>query len=212
MSIAVIDYGMGNLHSVAKALEHVTRERVLITRHPEEIKNARRVVLPGQGAIRDCMAELEHTELTSLVKNLLNDADKPLLGICVGQQMLADMSDENGGVRCLGYLQGKVKRFPSNMIENDSRLKVPHMGWNNVEQRHAHPLWEGIPDGESFYFVHSYYVALENESDIFGTVRYGDIIAHVATGRDATFAVQFHPEKSANSGLRLLTNFVNWAP
>ncbi|MGJ8526834.1 Imidazole glycerol phosphate synthase subunit HisH [Halomonadaceae bacterium LMG 33818] len=212
MSIAVIDYGMGNLHSVAKALEHVTKERVLITRQPEEIKNARRVVLPGQGAIRDCMAELERTGLTSLVKNLLDDADKPLLGICVGQQMLADTSDENGGVTCLGYLQGKVKRFPSNMIENDGRLKVPHMGWNNVEQRHAHPLWKGIPDGESFYFVHSYYVALENESDIFGTVRYGDVVAHVATGRDATFAVQFHPEKSANSGLRLLTNFVNWAP
>lgn len=212
MTIAVIDYGMGNLHSVAKALEHVTEECIVITRDPRAIKGATRVVLPGQGAIRDCIGELERTELTGLVKALLADGDKPLLGICVGQQMLMEKSEENGGVRCLGYLEGEVKRFPADMVEHGERLKVPHMGWNQVEQHHMHPLWEGIPTGDRFYFVHSYYVAASHDAEVFGTVRYGDVVAHVATGRDATFAVQFHPEKSAAMGLRLLANFVAWAP
>lgn len=212
MTIAVIDYGMGNLHSVAKALEHVTTEPVIITSSPDQIRTASRVVLPGQGAIRDCMGELQRTELTGLVKELLADAAKPLLGICVGQQMLAQASDENGGVECLGFLEGQVKRFPSDMVENGERLKVPHMGWNRVEQQHDHPLWRGIPDQERFYFVHSFYVQASHAEEIFGTVRYGDVTAHVATGRDATFAVQFHPEKSAAAGIKLLENFIHWTP
>ncbi|QEM80176.1 imidazole glycerol phosphate synthase subunit HisH [Halomonas binhaiensis] len=213
MTIAVIDYGMGNLHSVAKALEHVTHENVLVTRDARSIHGATRLVLPGQGAIRDCMGELERTELQGLVQELLAEQSKPLLGICVGQQMLMDRSDENGGVDCLGFLPGQVKRFPADMNDVDgNRLKVPHMGWNQVHQPLDHPLWAGIEQDENFYFVHSYYVVAEHAAQVFGTCDYGDVSAHVAIGRDATFAVQFHPEKSARAGLRLLENFVRWQP
>ncbi|MBZ9539405.1 imidazole glycerol phosphate synthase subunit HisH [Modicisalibacter tunisiensis] len=213
MTIAVIDYGMGNLHSVAKALEHVTHEHVVITRDARSIRGATRIVLPGQGAIRDCMGELQRTELQGLVKELLDDQAKPLLGICVGQQMLMEHSEENGGVTCLGYLPGSVRRFSQEMHDAEGRrLKIPHMGWNQVSQHHPHPLWEGIGDGARFYFVHGYYVEAERDADVFGTTRYGDVTAHVATGRDSVFAVQFHPEKSADAGLRLLENFVNWTP
>ncbi|MBY5969878.1 imidazole glycerol phosphate synthase subunit HisH [Halomonas denitrificans] len=213
MTIAVIDYGMGNLHSVAKALEHVTHENVLVTRDARSIQGATRVVLPGQGAIRDCMGELERTELSGLVRELLANQSKPLLGICVGQQMLMDHSDENGGVDCLGFLSGQVRKFPLDMQDTQgTRLKVPHMGWNLVQQPNAHPLWNGIEPGAHFYFVHSYYVAAEQDEQVFGTTEYGNVSAHVAVGRDATFAVQFHPEKSARDGLRLLENFVQWTP
>ena len=213
MTIAVIDYGMGNLHSVAKALEHVTHEHVVITRDARSIRGATRLVLPGQGAMRDCMGELERTELRGVVQELLASQAKPLLGICVGQQMLMDRSEENGGIECLGFLPGEVRHFGHDLHDADgTRLKVPHMGWNQVSQRHAHPLWEGIGDGARFYFVHSYYVAAAREDDVLGTTRYGGVEAHVVTGREAVFAVQFHPEKSADAGLRLLENFVNWAP
>ncbi|MGM0784353.1 MAG: imidazole glycerol phosphate synthase subunit HisH [Pseudomonadota bacterium] len=213
MTIAVIDYGMGNLHSVAKALEHVTHENVVITRDARRIHGATRLVLPGQGAIRDCMGELERTELRGLVEELLTSQEKPLLGICVGQQMLLGHSEENGGIACLGFLAGEVRRFPGDMRDDrDHRLKVPHMGWNLVHQHHAHPLWEGIDQDEHFYFVHSYYVDATDDAAVFGTTDYGRIQAHVAIGRDATFAVQFHPEKSSRAGLKLLENFVNWAP
>ncbi|WP_163575126.1 imidazole glycerol phosphate synthase subunit HisH [Halomonas faecis] len=213
MTIAVIDYGMGNLHSVAKALEHVTHENVVITRDARRIHGATRLVLPGQGAIRDCMGELERTELRGLVEELLASQEKPLLGICVGQQMLLGHSEENGGIACLGFLAGEVRRFPGDMRDDrDHRLKVPHMGWNLVHQNHAHPLWAGIDQDEHFYFVHSYYVDAADDAAVFGTTDYGRIQAHVAIGRDATFAVQFHPEKSSRAGLKLLENFVNWAP
>ncbi|MCS2611078.1 imidazole glycerol phosphate synthase subunit HisH [Halomonas dongshanensis] len=212
MTIAVIDYGMGNLHSVAKALEHVTHENVVITRDPRRILGATRLVLPGQGAIRDCMGELERAELRGLVDDVLERQDKPLLGICVGQQMLLERSEENGGVECLGFLPGSVDRFPGDMQDaKGQRLKVPHMGWNVVAQC-EHPLWQGIDDNEHFYFVHSYFVHAREPAHVFGTTRYGHIDAHVAVGRDATFAVQFHPEKSARAGLRLLENFVTWTP
>ncbi len=213
MTIAVIDYGMGNLHSVAKALEHVTHEHVIITRDPRCIRGATRLVLPGQGAIRDCMGELEKTDLRGLVDELLARQSKPLLGICVGQQMLLDHSEENGGIACLGFLNGEVKRFPTDMQDDlGHRLKVPHMGWNLVHQHREHPLWAGIDQDEHFYFVHSYYVSASDDATVFGTTDYGSAQAHVAIGRDATFAVQFHPEKSSRAGLRLLENFVNWAP
>ncbi|ATJ81214.1 imidazole glycerol phosphate synthase subunit HisH [Halomonas beimenensis] len=213
MTIAVIDYGMGNLHSVAKALEHVTHEHVVVTRDPRRIHGASRLVLPGQGAIRDCMGELERTELRGLVQEQLDKQSKPLLGICVGQQMLFDRSEENGGIACLGFMPGEVHRFPGDMRDDQGhRLKVPHMGWNLVRQHHEHPLWEGIDDQEHFYFVHSYYVEAAEDAQVFGTTDYGRVTAHVATGRDATFAVQFHPEKSSRAGLRLLENFVRWMP
>lgn len=213
MTIAVIDYGMGNLHSVAKALEHVTDENVIITRDPRCILGATRLVLPGQGAIRDCVGELERTELRGLVDDVLARQGKPLLGICVGQQMLLEHSEESGGVSCLGAFKGEVKRFPDAMRDSHgARLKVPHMGWNLVAQRQPHPLWEGIDNNEHFYFVHSYYVEATREADVLGTTQYGSVNAHVAIGRESTFAVQFHPEKSSRAGLRLLENFVTWAP
>lgn len=213
MTIAVIDYGMGNLHSVAKALEHVTHENVIITRDSRCILGASRLVLPGQGAIRDCISELERTELRGLVETLLKSQSKPLLGICVGQQMLLEHSEENDGVDCLGVFKGEVKRFPDTMRDDGGRrLKVPHMGWNLVAQHHDHPLWEGIDDHEHFYFVHSFYVEASDDASVFGSASYGEVNAHVAIGQGATFAVQFHPEKSARSGLRLLENFVNWTP
>ncbi|KPQ21034.1 MULTISPECIES: imidazole glycerol phosphate synthase subunit HisH [unclassified Halomonas] len=213
MTIAVIDYGMGNLHSVAKALEHVTHENVVITRDPRRILGATRLVLPGQGAIRDCVGELERTELRGLVDDILTRQAKPLLGICVGQQMLLERSEENGGVDCLGFFPGNVNRFPATMRDqHDQRLKVPHMGWNLLDQRQPHPLWEGIEQHEHFYFVHSYYVEAADDAHVFGTTQYGSVNAHVAIGRDSTFAVQFHPEKSARAGLRLLENFVTWTP
>ncbi|MGM0536428.1 MAG: imidazole glycerol phosphate synthase subunit HisH [Pseudomonadota bacterium] len=213
MTIAVIDYGMGNLHSVAKALEHVTHENVIVTRDARRIRGATRLVLPGQGAIRDCMGELERTELRGLVEELLARQAKPLLGICVGQQMLLDHSEENGGIDCLGFLRGEVRKFPIDMRDDrDNRLKVPHMGWNLVHQHHDHPLWAGIDQDEHFYFVHSYYVDATDDTTVFGTTGYGRVNAHVAIGRDATFAVQFHPEKSSRAGLKLLENFVQWSP
>lgn len=213
MTIAVIDYGMGNLHSVAKALEHVTHENVIITRDSRCILGATRLVLPGQGAIRDCMGELERTELRGLVEDVIQRQSKPLLGICVGQQMLLEHSEESGGVSCLGAFKGEVKRFPDAMRDhNNARMKVPHMGWNLVDQRREHPLWEGIDSHEHFYFVHGYYVKAANEADVFGTIQYGHISAHVAIGHQSTFAVQFHPEKSSRPGLQLLENFVTWSP
>ncbi|GAB2793840.1 imidazole glycerol phosphate synthase subunit HisH [Halomonas shantousis] len=213
MTIAVIDYGMGNLHSVAKALEHVTHEHVVVTRDAREIRGATRLVLPGQGAIRDCMGELERTELKGVVLDLLTAQAKPLLGICVGQQMLMDKSEESGGVACLGFMPGTVRHFGQDLRDAEGqRLKVPHMGWNHVVQHHAHPLWAGIEDASRFYFVHSYYVEARDEADILGVTEYGGVQAHVATGRGPVFAVQFHPEKSAGAGLRLLENFVTWSP
>ncbi|WNK20684.1 imidazole glycerol phosphate synthase subunit HisH [Halomonas piscis] len=213
MTIAVIDYGMGNLHSVAKALEHVTHENVIITRDSRCILGATRLVLPGQGAIRDCMGELERSELRGLVEDVIQRQTKPLLGICVGQQMLLEHSEESGGVSCLGAFRGEVKRFPDAMRDhNGARMKVPHMGWNLVDQRREHPLWEGIDSHEHFYFVHGYYAKAADEADVFGTIQYGHISAHVAMGHGSTFAVQFHPEKSSRAGLKLLENFVTWSP
>ncbi|HSH48771.1 MAG TPA: imidazole glycerol phosphate synthase subunit HisH, partial [Halomonas sp.] len=200
MTIAVIDYGMGNLHSVAKALEHVTQERVIVTRDARRILGATRLVLPGQGAIRDCMSELERTELRGLVDELLAQQSKPLLGICLGQQILFERSEENGGTECLGFMRGQVRRFPADMRDPQGRrLKIPHMGWNQLQLHHDHALWRGIQQDEHFYFLHSYYVEAAEDATVLGTVDYGHIKAHVATGRDATFAVQFHPEKSSRA-------------
>ena len=213
MTIAIIDYEMGNLHSVAKALEHVTSEPVVITRDIATLQSADRIVLPGQGAIRDCMQALENTGLIPLVRSLLHDDRVPLLGICVGQQMLLTESEENGGIACLDYLPGQVKRFPDGAIdEQGHRLKVPHVGWNEVTAICHHPLWEGIAPNARFYFVHSYYVTAAARRHVIATTRYGSVDAHVAIAKGSNVAVQFHPEKSAEAGLRLLRNFVRWQP
>ena len=208
-SIAIIDYGMGNLHSVASALEHVAPSaRVIVTADPSIIQEADRVVLPGVGAMRDCMAEMNRLGVDKIVANV--SKDRPFLGICVGMQALMQRSQENGGVACLGLFDGDVDYFGSDLREDGVRLKVPHMGWNQVRQ-HAHPLWNDIEDNERFYFVHSYYVPTSIDSSLIpsSSSRYGvDVVA--ALTDDNVFATQFHPEKSQHAGLQLLKNFSNW--
>jgi len=207
-TVAIIDYGMGNLHSARKAVEHVAPgTRVLVTDNADHIREADRVILPGVGAIRDCMAEIRRLGVDKLVREV--SLDRPFLGICVGMQALMSRSEENGGVDCIDLFPSKVRFFGENLVENGERLKVPHMGWNEVYHAMAHPLWQGIPDGDRFYFVHSYYAEAEGNADIAGLSHYGvDLAAAVA--RDNIFAVQFHPEKSARAGLQLLKNFTDW--
>ena len=210
MSIAVIDYGMGNLRSVYQALAHVAGDTpVVVTSDPAQVAAAERVVFPGQGAMPDCMAELEARGLRPAV--LQAARDKPFLGICIGLQMLFEHSEE-GDVPGLGVFAGQVRRFPeARMVAADgSRLKVPHMGWNQVWQK-SHPLWAGIEDGARFYFVHSYCVHPEDQALVTGSCEYG-VPFTCAVGRANIFAVQFHPEKSARDGLQLLKNFVSWQP
>ena len=210
-SVVVVDYGMGNLRSVAKAIEHVAPQaRVLVTSDASEVAAAERVVVPGQGAMPDCMAQLAARGLREAV--IAAAANKPFLGICVGLQMLFGHAEE-GDVMGLEVLPGRVPRFPHEaMVAADgSRLKVPHMGWNEVHQAEAHPLWQGIPSGERFYFVHSYYVEPASPEVIAGSTHYG-IPFTSAVARDNIFAVQFHPEKSAQAGLALLSNFMRWQP
>jgi len=209
-SIAIIDYGMGNLHSIAKALEHVAgRERVVVSSEPATILAAERVVFPGVGAIRDCISELQRTGLDHVVMKAA--ATRPLLGVCLGLQALLDISEENAGTRCLGIVPGSVVRFRNDMHDPDSgmRLKIPHMGWNQVHQVHAHVLWTDIPDNSRFYFVHSYYAVPANPGHIAGTTPYGQNFTS-AIAHDNVFAVQFHPEKSQHAGLQLLANFIAW--
>jgi len=206
--VAVVDYGMGNLRSVSKAIEHVASgDRVVVTSDPTEVAKADRVVVPGQGAMPDCMAQLAACGLRQAVIDAA--AAKPFLGICIGLQMLFEHSEE-GDIAGLGILPGQVRRFPA--AETVARgLKVPHMGWNEVDQAEAHPLWQGIPDSARFYFVHSYYVEPTAPELIAGSTHYG-IPFTSAVARDNIFAVQFHPEKSAQAGLQLLGNFMRWRP
>ncbi|HYF57745.1 MAG TPA: imidazole glycerol phosphate synthase subunit HisH [Burkholderiaceae bacterium] len=207
--IVVLDYGMGNLRSVAKALEHVApKARVVISGELAELRAADRVVLPGQGAMPDCMRHLDESELR---EPLLEAArTKPLFGVCVGEQMLFDSSAE-GDTPGLGVLPGRVLRFAPDMTGADgARLKVPHMGWNRVAQR-PHPLWAGVPDDAYFYFVHSFHAEPAEPALTVGTADYGARFTCVVA-RDNIFATQFHPEKSAANGLRLYANFVDWRP
>lgn len=208
-TVAVIDYGMGNLHSVAKALECVAPDAVVqVTADAEKIRQADRVVFPGVGAIRDCMAGIRQLGVDVLVREAAQQ--KPVLAICVGMQALMSHSEENGGVEGIGLLPGRVRFFGDALCESDGRrLKVPHMGWNEVAQTAPHPLWHGIPQNSRFYFVHSYYVTVEDRQCVAGSCHYGvDIDAALATRH--LFAVQFHPEKSHTAGLQLLRNFMQW--
>ena len=211
MDIAVVDYGMGNLRSVSKALEHVAPGAdVRVTARPEDLRAARRVVVPGQGAMPDCMRELRARGLSAAVIEATRT--KPFLGICIGLQMLFERSEE-GGVGGLAVLPGEVRRFPPGLEDGPGiRLKIPHMGWNEVVQESPHALWEGIPDASRYYFVHSYYAApaLGHDSTS-GRCTYG-LPFTAAVARDNIFAVQFHPEKSQAAGLQLLRNFVHWHP
>ena len=210
-TIAVVDYGMGNLRSVWQALVHVAGNRdIVVTADPAVVAAAERVVFPGQGAMPDCMRELDARGLRTAVIEAAKS--KPFLGICIGQQMLFEHSEE-GDVPGLGVFAGRVRRFPAAQMlaPNGDRLKVPHMGWNEVSQIRPHALWNGIEDGARFYFVHSYYVDPVDRDCIAGTTDYG-IPFTSAVARDNIFAIQCHPEKSAQAGLALLTNFIQWKP
>ncbi|NCF09082.1 MAG: imidazole glycerol phosphate synthase subunit HisH [Gammaproteobacteria bacterium] len=206
-TIAIIDYGMGNLHSIAKALEHVAGRRVRVTAVAREILDAERVVFPGQGAARDCMHEIRAAGLVDVIREAAQS--RPFLGICMGLQVLLEHSDEGGGVDCLGLVPGRVRSLREGLDPTAGRLKIPQMGWNQVEQVGGHPLWEGIDDLSRFYFVHSYYVDPDDPTLVAGLTDYGRRYASVLA-RDNVFAVQFHPEKSQHAGLRLLANFAEW--
>ncbi|MDA3902494.1 MAG: imidazole glycerol phosphate synthase subunit HisH [Desulfuromusa sp.] len=203
--INIIDYEMGNLRSVAKAFEKLGFA-VRVSADPNDINTADKVVLPGVGAFRDCIHHLHHG---GFVEPLLAhiDAGKPMLGICVGMQMLFDESEEFGRHQGLGLIPGKVVRFPSGMVENGERLKVPHMGWNNIAIRQQSPLFRDIETDSYVYFVHSYYCAAENQDDISASCRYGEVEFCASIWRDNIMATQFHPEKSQEVGLNIFKNF-----
>jgi imidazole glycerol-phosphate synthase subunit HisH len=211
-TVAVVDYGMGNLRSVSQAVAHAARDsdvRVIVSANPEDVYAAERVVLPGQGAMRDCMRELQASGLQAAVLDAA--ASKPLMGVCIGMQMLLDHSDEQD-TPGLGLFPGAVHRFEleGRLQPDGSRYKVPQMGWNRVHQK-PHALWRGVPDGAYFYFVHSYYAAPAQPEHSVGETDYG-VRFTCALARDNIFATQFHPEKSAEHGIALYRNFLLWRP
>jgi glutamine amidotransferase len=212
-TVAVVDYGMGNLRSVSQAVMHVaagTGLEVIVTQRPEDVFAAERVVLPGQGAMRDCMGELQRSGLKDAVLHAA--ANKPLMGVCVGMQMLLDHSEEQD-TPGLGLIPGRVLRFQleGRLQPDGSRYKVPQMGWNRVHQQQSHALWQGVPDQSWFYFVHSFYAAPLQRAHSVGETEYGARFT-CALARDNIFATQFHPEKSAEQGLALYRNFLHWQP
>ncbi len=213
-TVAVVDYGMGNLRSVSQAVMHVAagsdEVEVIVTSRPEEVFAAERIVLPGQGGIRDCMRELSDSGLKEAVLDAA--ANKPLMGVCVGMQMLLDHSEEQD-TPALGLIPGRVKRFQleGRLQPDGSRYKVPQMGWNRVHQTLPHPIWAGVPDESWFYFVHSYYAQPSEAHHSAGEAEYGERFT-CAVARDNIFATQFHPEKSAALGLALYRNFLHWKP
>lgn len=210
-SVAVIDYGMGNLHSVSKALEKVGEGvDIKVTADAKTILSADRVVLPGVGAMRDCMGEIIRLGLDKVIHQFV-ESGKPLFGVCVGMQALLESSAENEGVTCLGILPGKVEYFGDDLrdLKTGDKLKIPHMGWNQVHQEIEHPMWEGIAQDARFYFVHSFYSQPGNPELIAASTNYGFSFTS-AVSKDNVFAVQFHPEKSQHSGLTLYANFLKW--
>ena len=216
-TIAVVDYGMGNLRSVAQAVLHVARDsgfEVVVTSKPDEVDAAERIVLPGQGAMPDCMRELRESGLQDAV--LRAAVNKPLMGVCVGMQMLLQRSSEGPpgvGTPGLGLIDGEVLRFElTGQLQSDgSRYKVPQMGWNQVMQTRSHPMWAGVPDNAYFYFVHSFYARPTHGEHSAGETDYGTRFT-CALARDNIFATQFHPEKSADQGLQMYRNFLSWKP
>jgi glutamine amidotransferase len=213
-TVAVVDYGMGNLRSVSQAVAHaalgVDNLKVIVTSNPEEVLLAERIVLPGQGAMRDCMRELRDSGLQDAVLEALRT--KPVMGVCVGMQMLLEHSEEQD-TPGLGVIPGHVRRFrlEGQLQPDGSRYKVPQMGWNRVRQAQSHPVWRGVADGAWFYFVHSFYAAPTEALHSVGETEYGACFTS-AVARDNIFATQFHPEKSAADGLMLYRNFLHWKP
>ena len=212
-TVAVVDYGMGNLRSVTQAVIHAAQGsgvEVVWARSAQEVRDAERVVLPGQGAMRDCMRELHASGMYEAVMDAA--AHKPLMGVCVGMQMLLDHSEE-GDTPSLGLIPGEVVRFQlaGRLQADGSRFKVPQIGWNQVRQTGAHPVWSGVADMSWFYFVHSYYARTSDTRHSVGEADYGGAFT-AAVARDNIFATQFHPEKSAQAGLALYRNFLHWNP
>jgi len=212
-TVAVVDYGMGNLRSVSQAVMHVARDsgvEVIVTSKPDEVYAAERIVLPGQGAMPDCMRELRDSGLQEAVLHAA--AHKPMMGVCVGMQMLLSRSEE-GPTDGLGLIDGDVRKFrlEGRLQPDGSRFKVPQMGWNQVFQMHPHPIWAGVPDLSYFYFVHSFYAQPSDPHHSVGETDYGARFT-CALARDNIFATQFHPEKSAEHGLTLYRNFLHWNP
>ncbi len=212
--IVVIDYGMGNLRSVSKAIESVAEgDDVIVTSDADLIASADRIVCPGQGAAADCMAALKNSGVIEPIKSLIGT--RPFMGICMGLQVLLTHSEENDGVDCMNLVPGQVKRFANPLLdESGTRLKVPHMGWSRVQHvqskaSQSHPMWTGIADGSRYYFAHSYYCEPDDANSVVGRCQYG-IDFSVAIAQQNVFACQFHPEKSARDGLQLLKNFVSW--
>ncbi len=208
--IAVIDYGMGNLRSVAKAIEHVVSDdvEVVVTSDRSVILDSNRVVCPGQGAAEDCMSQLQQYGMDEAVVSVI-DQGVPFLGICMGLQVLLSSSEENGGTSCLNIVPGVARGFPGDLAEFGSRLKIPHMGWNQVEHTRDHALWDNIENNARFYFCHSFYVDPEDKAASVGKCHYGIEFTAALASRNI-FACQFHPEKSATVGLQLLHNFCRW--
>lgn len=204
--VAVIDYGMGNLRSVSKAAEHVAsaNTRVIITNNIQDVKDADAIIFPGQGAAKACMQALNDTHLAGALLEAAHQ--KPFLGICMGLQVLMSHSDENNGVKCLDLLPGLVKKFE---LDAYPELKLPHMGWNQIHQTQAHPLWHNIEQDSRFYFVHSYHVQPENPNIITGTSQHGQSFVS-CVAQNQLFAIQAHPEKSAQAGIQLFKNFLSW--
>lgn len=210
-NITIIDYGMGNLYSVAKAVEYVaeSNHNIIVTSDADKIAASDKVIFPGQGAAKDCMSALQQFELQSVIVD--SAKQKPFLGICMGMQVLMQMSEENNGTDCLGVYEGRVEYFGNHLSvgSGNNSFKVPHMGWNCIEQQQDHPLWKGIDESSYFYFVHSYFVAANNHRLIAGTTNYGPTFTSVIA-QENVFAMQCHPEKSAKAGLQLLKNFIHW--
>lgn len=204
--ITVVDYGMGNLRSVAKAAEHVadSNTQIIVSSKPEDIRAADAIIFPGQGAAKSCMAALNNTGMIHALHEAADE--KPFLGICMGLQVLMQTSDENNGTDCLGFLKGSVQKINT---QAHPALKIPHMGWNQINQTIDHPLWHNIEQDERFYFVHSYYVVPSNLDICAGKTTHGETFTS-AIAKDNLFAIQAHPEKSADAGLQLLKNFIHW--
>lgn len=204
--VAVVDYGMGNLRSVSKAAEHVadSQTKIVVTSNPEVIESADAIIFPGQGAARACMSALHETSMVHAIEQAAKE--KPFLGICMGLQVLMSHSDENGGINCLDIIKGNVKHFDTDRYPE---IKVPHMGWNQINQTIDHPLWQNIAQNSHFYFVHSYFVEPKNSNFIAGQTSHGDTFT-AALSHKNLFAIQAHPEKSADHGLQLIKNFLQW--
>ena len=209
-TVTVIDYGMSNLRSVSKALEYVAGNdwNVKVSNQADVILHADKIVFPGQGAIGNCMTLLKQTGIADVITQTIDN--KPFLGICLGLQTLLTTSEESGGTIGFNWVSGTVRHFALIDPHSGSRLKIPQMGWNQVQYKQSHPLWNGIPDNSRFYFVHSYYVEPIERNVVAGTTPYGGVDFSSAIARDNVFAVQFHPEKSQHAGLTLLKNFLQW--